>query len=256
MVNTENTFIASPQILFTEQMRVASAPIGADDLIPILVRVVSFAKPKHLISDLRYIQRFHYHGHMKGQMAYSFTNILAVASFVEDVKIDETNGESIYNLVSRSSTNLKSSPRPQAHEPVPESPSALMRPLTEFNAMATTVFNKVTFVPRAITSAVADTFRSRSKSSTLEDHQQLGSASPAALPLPSDGEWCERTRQVHPATGELIPSDEVINSFRRKVVRLGSYDEMVVKDIPVMFADYKRLLMTYHFEPRPQAPPK
>jgi hypothetical protein len=59
-------------------MKSSNTPLGADDLIPVLVRVLTLAKPNHLISDLRFVQRFHNPDQLKGQAAYSFTNIVFI----------------------------------------------------------------------------------------------------------------------------------------------------------------------------------
>ena len=162
-------------------------------------------------------------------------------NFIENVRIDEANGESIYNLVSRSTSNLKLSEQSTETPPTstPESPSAMLRPLSEFNMMATNVFNKVTYVPRAITSAIGDTFRSRSGSKLFDE----SATSPGSL------KWKPKSGNVHPVTGQAITLDAEIEAFRQKVMNMRSVDDLSVKEIPILFADYKNLLMTFHYEP-------
>lgn len=62
-----------------EQMKISGDSLGADDLIPILIRVLTLAKPSHLVSDLRFIQRFHNQALIKSKASYSFTNIVRLA---------------------------------------------------------------------------------------------------------------------------------------------------------------------------------
>lgn len=159
------------------------------------------------------------------------------------MKIDDANGESIYNLVSRSASNLKLSEQAADKSPIstPESPSAMLRPLSEFNTMATNVFHRVTNVPRAISSAIGDTFRSRSSSKMFDE------ITPVALA--GEIKWKPKQASVHPVTGQQITLDAEIEAFRQKIMSLRSVDDLSVKEIPVLFADYKNLLMTFHFEP-------
>lgn len=158
------------------------------------------------------------------------------------MKIDEANGESIYNLVSRSTSNLKLSEQTTETPSTsnPESPSAMLRPLSEFNVMASNVFNKVTYMPRAITTAIGDTFRSRSSSKVLDE--------PVNTSSPGGPKWKPKSGNVHPATGHVITLDTEIEAFRQKIMNLRSVDDLSVKEIPILFADYKNLLMTFHYE--------
>lgn len=111
----------------------------------------------------------------------------------------------------------------------------MLRPLTEFNAMAVNVFNKVTLVPRAISTAIGDTFKMRSKSSIIAEGQAV--------------EWKHKAGIKHPETGETLKSDQEIENFRLKMVQLTSVDDLSLKDIPIIFSDYKSLLMTFALEP-------
>lgn len=158
------------------------------------------------------------------------------------MKIDEANGESIYNLVSRSTSNLKLSEQVTETPPTstPESPSAMLRPLSEFNTMASNVFNKVTYVPRAITTAIGDTFRSRSSSKVLDEPASIGSL--------GGPKWKLKSGNIHPATGHAITLDAEIEAFRQKIMNLRSVDDLTVKEIPILYADYKNLLMIFHYE--------
>lgn len=207
--------------------------VNADMLLPVLMLALIKAKPKHFISDLRYIQRFRNHSKLTGEVAYNLTNVLAVVSLIQGAQVDKINekGESIYTLVSRSTSHVKI--EGEEHKSTPESPSMLMRPLTELS----NVFTRVTTYPRAFSSAVVDSFR-RSKA-----------ADEVSLPRPVGSKWVERTIK-HPETGELMAEEDLeIRAFRHRIMSLEKFDELSVKEIPMMFADYKKLLMTFHFEP-------
>lgn len=214
---------------------------NADNLIPVLTLALIKAKPEHMVSDLRYIQRFRNHSRLTGKIAYNLTNVLAVVSLIESADLDKAKGESIYTLVTRSATQLHlqdaeaKETETDANPKEPQSPSMLMRPLTEINAMASNVFTKVTFYPRAISTAVADTFR---RAKTGEE---------LASPKPIGSKWAERTAK-HPDTGEVIEEDLEIRAFRHRIMSMSSYDEMSVREIPMVFADYRKLLMTFCFE--------
>jgi hypothetical protein len=109
----------------------------------------------------------------------------------------------------------------------------LMRPLTEL----TNVFTRVTTYPRAFSTAFVDSFR---RSKTTEEASAL---------RPVGSKWTERAVK-HPDTGEPMAVEDLeIRAFRHRVMSLEKYDELTVKEIPMMFADYKKLLMTFHFEP-------
>lgn len=211
--------------------------VSADMLLPVLMLALIKAKPKNFVSDLRYIQRFRNHSKLTGEVAYNLTNVLAVASLIQGAQVDKINekGESIYTLVSRSTSHVKM--EDGEHKSTPESPSMLMRPLTELS----NVFTKVTTYPRAFSSAFVDSFR-RTRAS-----EELPSS-----PRPVGSKWVERSLK-HPETGELMAEEDVeIRAFRHRIMSLEKYDEMSVKEIPMMFADYKKLLMTFHFEPAKQ----
>ena len=212
---------------------------SADVLIPVLLLAVVKARPLRLVSDLRFVQRFRNHSHLTNVTAYNLTNLLAVMSVLEETKVDKLkSGESIYSLVSRSTTHIKLDEGQAKSQP--SSPSMLMRPITEFNAMATNVFSKVTFYPRAISSAVAESFRSRSASKTMDELATLG--------------WEERTDVRRPDTGEIYVEDEVLREFQQHVMQLEGFDDMTLKELPVLFSDYKKLLMTFRFKPAPKPP--
>lgn len=203
---------------------------NADILIPVLMVALIRSQPERLISDLRYIQRFRNHSKLTGSVAYHLTNILAVVSLIESAKVDSINekGESIYSLVSRSTSNLQL----EGEKTQPESPSMLLRPLTELS----NAFSKVTFYPRALSSAVVDTFRrSRASDEPL-----------TAKPVGS--KWLEK-KQKHPETGQDIEEHLEIRAFRHRIMGLEKFDDLSIKEIPIVFADYKKLLMTYCFEP-------
>lgn len=216
-----------------EKIRSGAQISNADALLPVLMLALIKAKPKHLVSDLRFIQRFRNHSKLTGEVAYNLTNVLAVVSLMQGAQVDKINeqGESIYTLVSRSTSQIKI--EDGELKSVPESPSMLMRPLTEL----TNVFTKVTTYPRAISSAVVDTFR---RSKTTEE---------ISASRPVGSKWTERAVK-HPDTGELMAEEDLeIRAFRHRVMSLEKYDELKVKEVPMMFADYKKLLMTFHFEP-------
>lgn len=215
---------------------------NADVLLPVLTLAIIKSRPEHIITDLRFIQRFRNHSRLTGRTAYNLTNVLAVVSLIESAKVEEMGqGETIYSLVTKSATDLQQAEAPvakdEAEKPVePQSPSMLMKPLTEINAMASTVFTKVTFYPRALSSAVADTFR---RAKTAED---------LASPRPIGSKWVERTAK-HPDTDQVIEEDLEIRAFRHRIMGMTSFDEMTVREIPMVFADYRKLLMTFCFEP-------
>jgi len=126
---------------------------NADTLLPALLLATIKSRPQHLISDLLYIQRFRNHATLSGQVAYNLTNVMAVVRLIETAQVDRVGegGESIYSLVSRSTSHLQQhvedTKKVEEKEDMPHSPSMLMRPLTEINAMASSVFTKVTFYP-------------------------------------------------------------------------------------------------------------
>lgn len=128
--------------------------------------------------------------------------------------------EPIYSLLSTTREDLSSMERMPSNDTKsgPTSPSSLPRQtLTELNSMATTVINTIGFVPRAISSAVVDTFRSRSTRTSAS---------------PLDGGKAE---SVAPETARL----------RKKVVSLKSTDsleDLSLKEIRLIIDDYRKLL--------------
>ncbi|KAI9228933.1 MAG: hypothetical protein DHS80DRAFT_30354 [Piptocephalis tieghemiana] len=57
--------------------------VGADDMLPLLIYMVVRSNPPRLISNLRFIQRYRLKSRLNEEMAYSFTNLMAVISFLE-----------------------------------------------------------------------------------------------------------------------------------------------------------------------------
>jgi Rab5 GDP/GTP exchange factor len=55
--------------------------LNADILIPVTMLALVQAKPKNLISDLRYIQRFRNHSQLTGRIAYNLTNIVQTYAY-------------------------------------------------------------------------------------------------------------------------------------------------------------------------------
>lgn len=141
-----------------------------------------------------------------------------MVTLIEKAETDKIkDGETVYNLISRSTSHLEEK---LSTTSTPSSPSMLLRPFTELNMMASNMLIRVTSYPRAFSTAVADTFRSKSRSGTGDD---ITIASVQAN-----------------VSAEI---DEEISGFREKILQMTCYDELSVKEIPMMFADYRRLLL-------------
>lgn len=102
------------------------------------------------------------------------------------------------------------------------------RPLAELNSMATTVINTIGFVPRAIGSAVVDTFRSRSSRAASKE-PSLGSSPSTLVPppaaKPSLAEMYSRPPSRSPCTDSLSLFSAVelrVDSPRPKGCDIGS----------------------------------
>jgi hypothetical protein len=160
MIDTEQTPIKKLYLL-TNRMKSMSTSeyCDADTILTRLIKDILEKKPKHLISNLRFIQRFRNHEMLTGESAYVMTMIIAVIQHVDSLAKEGKEGQSrmIYSLVANSSSSLANSSTKMEES----SPSFMTRQLSDLNSMALTVFNTIGFVPKAIGAAVADTIRSR-----------------------------------------------------------------------------------------------
>lgn len=183
---------------------------SADQLLPSLINLCIQARPCHLISNIRFIQRFRNSARLAaGQEAYCLTNFQAIlAHFMGggDGELDAKRQQLNYSLTmeeiswnrekfvqNESSSTLALLPsNPEASRVEGPDGNAIISNATtlafnELNLMATSVMSKITFVPRAISTAVADTFRGKqsihasSSSISLESPEKiLTTSSPLA----------------------------------------------------------------------------
>lgn len=183
---------------------------SADQLLPSLIHLCIQARPCHLISNIRFIQRFRNSARLAtGHEAYCLTNFQAIlAHFMGggDGELDKKrqlnysltmeeiswNREKFIQNESSSTLALLSTNSSEAHRKEGSDGNAVISNATtlafnELNLMATSVMNKITFVPRAISCAVADTFRGKpsiqtsSSSLSLESpEKKLTTSSPLA----------------------------------------------------------------------------
>ena len=174
----------------------------ADTILTKLIDDICVCKPQHLISNLRYIQRFRNHEWLHGEAAYTMTMMIAVIQHIDQLaSAKEGQSQLIYNLVANSTSSLNSTTK------LEESPSFMTRQMSDLNSMAASVFNTIGFVPRAIGAAVADTIRSRQpvKKSASEEEQ------------------------------------ERVLTIREHLAQITSFEEATIKDLRDMFEDYQRL---------------
>lgn len=184
----------------------------ADTILGRLIADVVKNKPRKLISNLRFVQRFRNHERLKGEAAYTVTMMIAVIQHIDQI-VSKTPGQStlLYSLVANSTTSITSSSI--KIEENPSSTSFMTRQVTEFNNMAASVFSTIGFVPRAIGAAVADTIRSRTvkKSSSQEEEKEK-------------------------------EEEETKAAFRNKILSYTAFDELTIDDVRSMFLDYQNLL--------------
>lgn len=158
---------------------------GADCLLPVLLLSMVRTLPERLCSNYRFIARCRRRSAMQGEHSYALTNLQAIIQYLE--------------------TPLDGDMHPYGHD-------APRHELDHETTMMTSIMDKITFVPRAIGSAVVDTFRSRQQRS-------LSGTSLAVTTIP--------------------PSDLQI---MRERVSKSSFEELSVSDLRKMHEDYKQLI--------------
>lgn len=125
------------------------------------------------------------------------------------------------------------------------------RPLAELNSMATTVINTIGFVPRAIGSAVVDTFRSRSSraSQTASKDPSLGSSPATLAPLPAKSKIADAYNHTSLVGSfltrmfSLAPSRPEIAKIREKMATIDSFEDLSVRELNIIVEDYRGILI-------------
>lgn len=201
-----------------------SASRSADTLLPVLMKIIMDNHPCNLISDIRYIQRFHNHARMGGETAYCMTNIVAVITMIEKLhgeKISKTNP--IYSMLAASQEDL------QKMDALAIPPSAKSTS-SEINSMTSTLLNTIGFVPRAIGSAVADTFRSRAAASKKDEISPGLSKTSMAIALEAYWEG----------------ASEPIKAVRRRLRTMESTPQqlktLTLQEVELLLDDYQKIL--------------
>lgn len=208
---------------------------SADLLLPAMMLVVLKGIPLTLVSDVRYIQRFRNHGRLIGESSYCLTNIIAVITMIEKLYSEQVSKtDPIYSMLA-SKDDLRIVEKSTLGDK-----TATTSPLVEFNSVASSFINTIGFVPRAIGSAVADTFRSRNTRIQGPDLAKSSMVASSSLP-PSKSQSAE---PVTPST--TLPED--IKNLRRKFTEKGitdfkeAKDNLTLKEIDLMIEDYINLL--------------
>lgn len=204
--NLEKETLPAKKLEFIQNRvkELASESSDADTILSKLFSEIIEAKPKHLISNIRYIQRFHSHLRFKGEVAYTLTMLIALIHHIDNL-VDKAPGQSamMYSLVAGSTAPIGNSTHVRGN--ITE--SFVTRQVNELNTIATSIFNTIGFVPRAISAAVADTLRSRTLKETpsQEDEDQ-----------------------------KML--------FRNRIMQLEAPDDLTLNDVREMFTDYKEIL--------------
>lgn len=92
-------------VAFVKECAMYSSTIGegsADALLPTIMRAIIRPSPPHsIISDIKYIQRYHNHARMAGETSYCMTNIVAAITMIEKIWAEQIGRTSdpIYSLV-------------------------------------------------------------------------------------------------------------------------------------------------------------
>lgn len=212
---------------------------SADLLLPTIVQLVLKESPRTLISDVRYIQRFRNHARLVGEASYCLTNMIAVITMIEKIYAEQVaKSDPIYSmLASQDDLLLGGAPlttqaggRTQTSAPATIAPS----PSADLNSMASSFINTIGFVPRAIGSAVADTFRSRSSASQTVPKEKSFST--------TDTQRRSSLLSIGGDTLLAVPSE--IRDLRKKVTTLPhrQIGSITLREIELIIEDYRRLL--------------
>lgn len=211
---------------------------SADLLLPTLVQLILREAPRTLISDVRYIQRFRNHARLVGEASYCLTNMVAVITMIEKIYAEQVaKSDPIYSMLASQDNLLlggaptavqAASKKAQAHS------STALAPSSDINSMASSFINTIGFVPRAIGSAVADTFRSRSSAAQAASREKLFSSPDArrrgsVLPVGDDA-------------SVAVPLE--IHELRKKIVALSPQQTggITLHEMELVIEDYRRLL--------------
>lgn len=212
---------------------------SADLLLPTLVQLVLREAPRTLISDVRYIQRFRNHARLVGEASYCLTNMVAIITMIEKIYAEQVaKSDPIYSmLASQDNLLLGGAPltmqaggRTQSSAPATIAPS----PSSDLNSMASSFINTIGFVPRAIGSAVADTFRSRSSASQAATKEKI---SPAV-----DTRRRSSFLSIGGETLLAVPAE--VRELRKKVTTLPpkQIGGITLREIELIIEDYRRFL--------------
>ena len=62
---------------------------SADDILPTLVLATICAKPKHIVSNLRFLECFATEEELRGESGYAFTSLFSAVQFIREIRLDE-----------------------------------------------------------------------------------------------------------------------------------------------------------------------
>eukprot|EP00567_Pseudictyota_dubia_P017369 CAMPEP_0197443922 /NCGR_PEP_ID=MMETSP1175-20131217/9543_1 /TAXON_ID=1003142 /ORGANISM="Triceratium dubium, Strain CCMP147" /LENGTH=671 /DNA_ID=CAMNT_0042974631 /DNA_START=236 /DNA_END=2251 /DNA_ORIENTATION=+ len=62
---------------------------SADDVLPVLILVVLQAQPRHIVSNLNFVELFATPEQLRGEVGYAFTNLFSAVQFLRDLDIEK-----------------------------------------------------------------------------------------------------------------------------------------------------------------------
>ncbi|KAM7473071.1 hypothetical protein LguiA_011254 [Lonicera macranthoides] len=106
---------------------------GADDFLPVLIYVTIKANPPQLHSNLKFIQLYRRQAKLVSEVAYYFTNIVSVKSFIIELDAKSLSIDENEFLESMQAARLAGSRTLMEHSPAFDEMAALSSPLRKHN---------------------------------------------------------------------------------------------------------------------------
>lgn len=240
--------------------------MGADRLLPTVVWVIVRARPAGLISTIRYIQRFRDRTKVSGEHAYCLTNLIAAITTIERLYGERiAKAEPIYSMLASALDrgDRQAMPAGTASEGAPPAGGEPPTGSSDLSNVATTFLSTIGFVPRAISSAVADTFRSRSiRSSSIQALPPPASSDGLGSGLEEGGEARQGAfgggggksdGQATPRHGVRVTADGRLQKLRYHIMSSSAatedgdgaalLDTLTVAEVRMIVADYRAILL-------------
>eukprot|EP00271_Cylindrocystis_brebissonii_P021476 TRINITY_DN767_c0_g1_i1.p1 TRINITY_DN767_c0_g1~~TRINITY_DN767_c0_g1_i1.p1 ORF type:complete len:442 (+),score=86.85 TRINITY_DN767_c0_g1_i1:81-1406(+) len=217
-----------------------ASPPGADEFLPVLIYVLLQANPPQLFSTIDYIQRYRHQTRLVSEASYFFTNLVSAASFLENANHTSLSmTEEDFNsemsaaqaaLLSNSIPDITSTPAPATPQQQPQ--------LTESSASASV--HSVGSSAASLSTFTTPLHKEASKSPiSLSTGRKVSGGGEG---IGTNGRSISAGSAAARRRKKPITEADIVRDFPFAFAQVG---DLRVKDVELLLADYKELVLKY-----------